>query len=376
MGLNKYNAAITQFIEKYSVETRETQFICKICGQLLLMKEFVEDGRFNNLTERFVTSYSPLEIPLEEIHEHKKYALIIKSLENLIKRVSLITNTNMLIGHNESVRQKKKVMIKNIIDLIVKHSYVNLRKTVSENERIGFFSKRFNIDYDFSGLFYFELDDSIFNTQPGDSEGAIEINRAKYNNVILYFILMFITELNGLQIVMMYSDNVANIYTYLKYGDKLFGNLLLKKNISDMETVPITNYPVLCYLIFTLSYFLIKYGIYYYPSTSKSYNPAVTKIIANSIVELFDSISMDAGKMPDDYVYMLTVSKLYSQLNGVFKSNEIINILKTNHAKYDKSRTIDDKQVIVTKRSDITYNMSTPVEMPNITTNLPSFKDI
>ena len=107
---------------------------------------------------------------------------------------------------------------------------------------------------------------------------------------------------------MMSSDKIANIYIYLKYGPKLFGNLLIKSNVNDMETTPIINYPVFCYLIFLLSYFLVnpKYKFWYYPAAStKTFNPVIQKIIINSFIDLFNSISMDnTGKMPNDYIYL------------------------------------------------------------------------
>jgi len=216
-----------------------------------------------------------------------------------------------------------------IIDIIIKHNTVNLRKNQDDKDRLDFFSKKFNIDKDLDSVYFFELDDNILNFTPTASSTNMDINRLKYNNILLYFILIFITELNGAQIGMMYSDKIANIYVYLKYGDKLFGDLLIKKNINDMETVPITKYPVLCYLLFYISKYLISHKLWLMPvEQTGKFNPFYQKIIINSFVDMFNSISMDAGKMKNDYVYLLTSSKLYTQLNGTFKNNEIINLVQ------------------------------------------------
>lgn len=372
-NLIRYNSSISQFIERFSLETRNLEFVCRICGQLLLEKQYVQDGKFNNATQRFITDYAPIDIPLEEIREYKKYKLAIKYLDGLVNRISLITATNMLIGATESVKHKRKAIVKNVIDLLIKHNTVNLHKSISDEERAEFYAKKFNIDSDLSGLFFFELDDSIFDFTPSaDAPGSAEINRLKFNNILLYFILIFITELNGAQITMMFNDRIANIYTYLKYGSKLFGNLLIKKNISDLETVPITNYPVLCYLIYVLSYFLLKYKIWYHPNAAKAFNPAYTRIIINSFVELFNSVSIDTGKMPNDYVYMLTSSKMYTQLNTIFKNDAIIKILKQNHIRFAGPDMPDTLPVV--KDTIETYSISHPYKWIRKPIILPSYK--
>ncbi|BCS83066.1 hypothetical protein QLL95_gp1057 [Cotonvirus japonicus] len=374
-NLNKYNSEITAFIEKYSLETTQLDYVCNVCGQILPLKQYVQDGSFNNTTQKFVTAYVPIDIPLEEIREYSKYKLTVKFLDTLINRVSLITNTNMLVGPNNHIQQKRKALVKNIIDIIVKHNSVNLKKNINDDERLEFFAKHFGVNKDLNKIVFFELDDNIFDFRPSESDIETSAKRLKFNNVLLYFIMIFITELNGIQISMMASDKIAgNIFIYLKYGQKLFENLLIKKNINGTETVPITNYPVLCYLLFILSYYLVKYKLWYQPGeNNKAYNPYYTKIIINSFVDLFNSISMDTGKMPNDYVYMLTTSKFYSQLNTTFKDNDIINKLMRNQAKYDtRSSGIDVTQVIDTKIP--TYSIENPIIIPIKSRKIPDFK--
>lgn len=372
-NLNKYNSAATEFIEKYSIETTDLDYVCNICGQILPIKQYVQDGSFDNNTQKFITAYVPLDIPLEEIREYAKYKLTIRYMDALINRVSLITGTNMLVGPSTHIKQKRKGLVKNIIDLIVKHNMINLKKKQNDEERLEFYSRKFNIDKDFDSVYFFELDDEVLDFNPSASSTNTDLNRLKYNNILLYFLLVFVTELTGSQIAMMFSDKIANIYVFNKFGPKLFSNLLLKKNISDVETVPITDYPVLCYLIFLISYCLVKFKLWYYPGgDSKTFNPYYQKVIINSLVDLFNSISIDAGKMPNEYVYMLTTSKLYTQMNTTFKNNEIINMLERNHIKYaDKSK---DKIVVTVEEKIKTYSISNPIPYVLKTRKIPTFK--
>ncbi|QTF49387.1 hypothetical protein qu_495 [Acanthamoeba polyphaga mimivirus] len=375
-NLNKYNSLVTAFIEKYHLETTQLDYVCKVCGQILPLKRYVQDGSFNNNTQQFVTAYVPIDIPLEEIKEYRKYVLAIRYIDALINRVSLITNTNMLVGTNTNVRQRRKGLVKNIIDIILKHNSVNMRKNISDVERSEYLAKKYNINKDLNEVYFFELDDSIFNFTPTASNTEITLNKLKFNNILLYFILIFITELNGPQITMMATDKIAgNIYVFLKYGQKLFGDLLIKTNINSNETAPITQYPVLCYLLYLLSYYLVKYKLWYQPGeNTKVYNPYYSKVIINSFVDLFNGISSDAGRITDDYVYKLTVSKMYTQLNTTYRNNEIINILRRNQSKYDtRSSGIDTTQV-TTENEIPTYPIANPINIPVKPRAIPDFK--
>ncbi len=337
-NLNLYNEKMTQLIEKYAIETTNVQYICQVCGKILPIEQFIQDGNFDNNTQKFITAYMPADIPLEDMREYAKYPLTIRTFNAFINRVSLILGTNMLVGTTSDIMLERKALVKNIIDIIVKHNSVNIHK--NNEERLEYMSKKYHVEKDFDSVYFFELDDSILNFTPDASDTTNEINRLKYNNILLYFILIFITELNGAQITMMNSDKIANIYVFNKYGPKLFGNLQLKKNINGTETIPIIKYPVLCYLLFIISYFFVKYKHWRYSATNtKAFNPVYSKIIINSFVDLFNSIMTDAGKMPNDYVYLLISSKIYTQLSDTLSNNEIINVLKRNHAKYS------DKQV-------------------------------
>lgn len=371
-NLNRYNLALTQFIEKYAIETTILEFICKICGQILPIKQYIQDGKFDDNTQKFITAYIPLEIPLEEIKEYVKYKLTIRYLDILINRFSFITGTNMLVGSNSKVKQKRKALVKNIIDIILKHNDVILKKKQSEEERLNFFSKNFNINKELDGLYFFELDDNIFNFSSVPSDTNLQLNRIKYNNVLLYFILIFITELTGIQISMMSSDKIANIYTFHKYGNNLFGNLLIKKNINDMETIQVTKYPIFCYLIFVVSYFLIKYKLWYSSTDTKKFNPYHQKIIIHSIISLFNSISLEASKESNNYIYMLTVSKLYSQLNSTFRNKDIITLLERNHNKWNPEKT----ELPITPPKDIIkkYTITNPIRITLSTIRIPTFK--
>lgn len=329
INLNEYNAAITVFMNKYAIETSELYYICRICGQFLPMKEFYQDGKFNNATQKYTTNYVPLNIPLNEIREYAKYTRTINHIDGLINKLSSFTGTNMLTGASLDAKLKRKTVIKNVIDIIVKHNVTNLGKP-------EFDVKLYGIDKNISSVFNFELSDSIYEiTNVADPHGESEINRLKFNNIILYFVWIFITELNAVQILSMLTDKIANIYVVEKYGDKIFDGLFIKKNINGYEKVKITEYPVLCYVLYLISYYLVKYGAWYsFEKSTKVFNAFLIKGIVHSMVELFNGFSINFSKIPTDYVYSVTTSKIYTQLNSMFKNTDIIRLLRESQLKY------------------------------------------
>lgn len=325
VNLNEYNIAITQFMNKYAIETSELYFVCRLCSQFLPMKEFVQDGKFNNATQKYTTNYIPTNIPLNEIKEYTKYSKVIKYLDQMIQKISQITGTNMLLETTPIAKINHKTVVKNTLDIILKHNATNMGKDNSE--------QNFGVDKNISNVFYFELSDNIFDTVNNRPEEA-DINKIKLNNITLYLFWMFITELNPAQILGMTTDKISNIYVVEKYGDKIFEGLFLKKHVNAQDKIKLTEYPVLCYVLYLISYALVKYGRWYSLKTAKGFNIHDIKQIVHSMVELFNGFSINSNKEPNDYIYSLITSKIYTQLNSTLKNTDIIRLLKEKQIKY------------------------------------------
>lgn len=343
VDFNKYNEYRSEFIAKYAIETMSLNYVCRACGQVLPMKQYMQDGSFNDTTQSFISSYLPHDVALDEIKEYSDLTMMLKFIEGLTTRFSLITGTNMLTGQSQDTLMRRKIFIKSIMDIMIKHNDVNLAKTMTREARLEYFSKKFNINKDLDSLIFFKVEDRILTFEPTAGSTNIDLNRLKHNNILLYFLLVFITELNASQIIMMNTDKIANIYTFLKHGSKFFGDMLIKKSTNDARTDVIVKYPVLCYLLFTLSHFLTKYKLWMtMGQESKSFDPYYLKMIITSFVDLINSVSIDTGNNADDYVYKLISNKIYSNLNGLFQNNDMIDMLKQHHIRYSdnaKDRT-------------------------------------
>lgn len=368
--LNKYNMAITQFIYKYAVMTSNGFFICRLCSQLLRMREYVQDGKFDNATQKYTTNYVPTNIPLQEIKEYAKFGKTIKHVEGMLKKMNDMSGANMLTGDHANARIRKKTFIKNVIDITDHHNFVCSKNSFSDT-----FYKMYGIDKSISNIFYFEFSDKIFNfSEPGIDMQTVEINRLKLNNVLLYFLWMWISELNETQILTIAVDKIINIDSFEKHGLKLFEGLNLKKNVNGRDIVPIISYPVLCYILFVASYYLLKYGLWYNgTSKTKTFNPYNIKVIVHSMTELFNGFATKLAENSSDYIYTVIMNKLYTHLNTIYKNNSIIDMLKKMQLKASDRKPPEPKKESKESKESKIPEISKGQIIPK-TRKLPTFR--
>jgi hypothetical protein len=334
--VNKYNEGLTKFIETYAIETQEADFVCKSCARLLDIKQLVEDGKFDDNQQKVITNYAPMDVALEDLREYQKYDRTIKFIEKTVDRISLITKVNIFVGNAYANRIRRRHLVKNIIDIIVTHNTNMLRQ---KSPNVNSNSNPTNVNTN-ENVFFFELDDNIFNFKPNpNNPSEIDLNKFKFNNILLYFILEFLPEITDSQILTMSFDKVGNVFNYEKYSQRLFTDVKIKKSLNTNEMEPALRYPVLCYLLYLLSYFIIKYNLWYMPmSNTKSFNPVIQKSIINSSVDLLNSILIEAGKNPNNMYYQLFAIQFYNQNNHLFKRAPIVQALHKFQSKYGNVR--------------------------------------
>ena len=88
---NKFNEDLFNFIEQYVVVNSTQNYVCKSCGQLLPLKQYVTNGS-NSADGKFIIFNMPLDIPLEEIKEYSKLNNTIRNMDKLIERMCSITD--------------------------------------------------------------------------------------------------------------------------------------------------------------------------------------------------------------------------------------------------------------------------------------------
>lgn len=350
---NTFNYMLFEFINQYVVQNQETDFICKSCGIQINLKNFVIEGSYDD-EGRFITFSMPMEIPLEEIPEYEKYKITIRNLDKTIDRIAGISKMPYFLGTSTSTKWRKRSIIKDTIDLLIIHNK-NLKNIYkSRNEQA---IKQYGISKEFTNLFFFDLENSIFIYSSKDKDYKKPI---KQNNVLVYVLFLMILELNDSHIILMGSDKTCNYYFFEKFGFSLFNDLKIRKN-NKGDIVPIQSYKTLCYILYFTSCMITKYNMWHTSAESETkthkFNPLVQKIIINTIVDFLNSVLEFYGKKKVHYLYEIVSMKFFRKLNSSFANEEILKKIKKIEMK--KIITQDGKKKYV-----ITKILSIPINKP------------
>ena len=155
---NDFTKLLYEFILRYVIENYEGDYVCRSCGTMINIKNYVPGGTYNS-DGQFVSLYSHMDVPLEDVPEYEKYILTIRNLEKQIDRLANIGNVQFLVNKNShTTKVAIKRIIKDTIDLLIIHNR-NLDKIYKGRNEI--ITQRYGIDRESSNLFVFELENSM-----------------------------------------------------------------------------------------------------------------------------------------------------------------------------------------------------------------------
>ena len=369
---NKFTEMLIEFTYQYVIENEETDAVCRSCGSQINIKKFVKDGT-HNADGRYITLGQTMTVAVEDIPEYEKYIPSIRNIDKLVEKVAGIANIYTLLETSTNPKFKnptKQRLIQTCIDLLVVHNK-NLGDRYKErNKKI---TGLYGIDTDLSNLFVFPLDNSIFIYSSKDKDSYKFIKR---NNIMTYLIFLMILDLTDSQIIYMGNDKLCNFYLFEKFGYKMFDGL--KIIINNNNTIgKLSDYKVLCYLIFYISCLITKYNMWYAETTDgkmKRFDPIKQKMIVHSLVDFINSIlEVEFLTNPDNlknqstkekgsenlirhYLYNILSIKFYQNLNSVYKNEDVLvklDILQKNRSGLGtkkKSGTKEIKSIVLSSK--------------------------
>lgn len=354
---SEFNEDLFAFIEKYVIENKEQDYVCKSCGLLLPIKKFLQDGVYDNSQGKFITFNLPMETPLEEIKEYQKYNKVIKNIDKLVEKICTISDITYYVGSDQSIRLRRKNIVKNVIDMVTLHNnYLKKNNFKQRNEKIN---EKYGINKNLSSLFFFDLDNSIFTYSSKDTD---KYKIIKFNNIIIYIIITLILELNDNQIVNFKNDKFCNFYLFQKIGSKLFNNIKVINN-TGLDVKNLTNYSVLSFMIYYFSCMLAKFNIWAYKSedNQKKSLPLVQMMVIHSFVDTLNSIlEVNIDKVSNkNYIYKMFLTKFFIKLDSDYKDDVIINRLENQKDEFKRKTKLESKGVNINEiqKVEISGNM-------------------
>jgi hypothetical protein len=315
---SKFNQLLYQFIKKYVTENSDKEYICKSCNQFVEVKKYIFDTFANNLTN--VALSVPLEADLEHIPEYEKYNKAIKNMDKNVEKLASVTNIQYYLGSNVSNKYKRQDIVKNIIDLInAQYQQYDVSDQEMRRKRLEKAHRLYGISETKSTYFIFEMDNNLFTFSSKDTD---KFKKYKNNNIYAYMIFLMLCELNTNQITQLTYDKIINYAVFDKLSFGLFDGLSLRINNSN-DIKPLSNYKLLCYVIYYLSSMLIKYNMWYIESSSivnkpNFIHPEIQKIIIHTIVDLINSILEINTKKEKSYIYEAIATKFFTKLNYIY----------------------------------------------------------
>jgi hypothetical protein len=346
---NKFAEKLIDFIYKYAIENEDKDFICKSCGIQINLKKYILDGAYTE-GGGFKLFNTPIKNTIENIPEYDKYKQIIRYIDKLLDKIANVGNIHVLQEKSLSNKNQLKIkVIKDSIDLIIMHNK-NMRDLYRER------AKRIKNDYGISDsyFFIFELDNEIFKTSSKDKD---TFKIYKRNNIMIYLSFLSMLEVTDTQVLYMFGDKLCNFGLFEKVGMRLLSDIKIIVNDNKVKE-HITDYPIMCYIVFYISCMLTKYNMWQTVEENKKFNPDTQKKIIYTLIDLINSILeyYCNNKKAENlhYLYDMLSSRFFHKLNTTFKNEVIMGKLKSQ---YNSKLNVDNSK---TKYSSLKV---TPIQL-------------
>jgi hypothetical protein len=353
-NVDEINQAVFNFIKEYVRQNDDGEYICKSCGEFLKLKKYVFEGTYVKELDMFLTTNIATHVNLEDLPKYAKLIKTIRNIQNNLEKIANGVNLTGFIGSAPEIILRKKMTVRNVIDMILIHS--NYIKKLGENVKRKI-SETFNIRL--SSLIFFPLEDNIFVTK---TDVIDKLKMLKYNNVLAYLVLMMITDLNAGMILSFKEDKKSNFYLFSSLMKNIFGEIQIR--INEKEKINITRLPLLCYCLYMVSSYIVNNKIWMGEYDDIKKNFIFQRSLIETVVDLFNTIinayysdvsqnesqnesQKISQKMENIYLYEIMSQKYINIMNSLFKNDNLYEELKKKNM--SNVRITDNKVSFITK---------------------------
>ncbi len=339
------NQAVFDFVKQYVKVDDKGDYICKSCFEMLDLKKYVYEGTYVAELDTFLTTNLAVNQKLENLPKYEKYTRTIRNIEKNIEKICYMMNLNYYIGNTPTIKLRRKLIIKDVIDMILIHTEY-LKK--QPKDRIEKAVEIYNINKDLTNLFWFELKDDIFLTSSMDTDYYKLI---KYNNILAYILLILICDINIGMILGFKDDRFCNFFIFSQIKENVFSKLYLR--INEKEKISISSIPLLAYTLFYMACILTNNFIWLWPKSDKSQIINIQKVIINTMVDLINTM-IEANMSKDkNFQYELIVNRFMQKIKNVYNDSNAYKQLQETIKDKVKINEQDSKYTFIGKREQI-----------------------
>ncbi len=367
---DEFNQAVFDFVKQYVKLNERGEYICKSCNEIVQIQKFVFEGTYVEELDTFLTTSMAVSQNLEEIPKYAKFKRTIRNIEKNIEKFAYSMDILAYLGNSPVTKLRRKMVIKDVIDLILIHSEW-LRK--QPKDRIEQSSKKYGINKDLTNLFFFELKDEIFLTTSQETDYYKLI---KYNNIMAYLILVMLTEINSGQILSLREDKKYNYFFFQKIGQNIFNDLFLR--INQKEKIALSKLPLFSYVLYYLSGIMVSNRLWLYNDASveqkekQVYLINLQKSVINTVIDLINSLVEANFESNKNFLYEIINTRINVKLNHTYNDTQLLKRIEINSMKNIKFDESTKKVTFLTKKIgllnlDLEFNINDkPYESCNL----------
>ena len=338
-----YHKRLYEFIQKYVITNTQEEYICKSCGFLIDIDRYIQDGVFDS-EKGFVTFTMPMDTNLEDIEEYARLSFTLKVMDKNMEKIASSVGIPYFVGSSSTIKWRRKGVIKNTIDMVTQNTQL-LSPIFKERNKTK--TTKYGINNNLSNLFIFEMENNIYQSSSKDKDQE-QYKLLKRNNIITYMMIYLMMEINDSYISFFTTDKKfgCDILVFDKTYKSLFEGLKIIKN-SSFETTNITNYIILCYMMYMISCKIAKHRLWYILNIKEKGIKAINiiqKHIINTCVDIINSILENSFDKKSSYIFEIFRVRFYSKLNTLFNNDEYYKILIDN---------TEIKKTVVKRRSHL-----------------------
>lgn len=345
---DEFNQAIFDYVKQYVKLSERGEYTCKSCNELLQIQKYVYEGTYVEELDTFMTTSLAVTQRLEEIPKYAKYTRSVRNIEKNIEKFAYSMDLIAYLGNTPVIKLRRKMIIKDVIDLILIHTDW-LRK--QPKDRIEQAGRKYNINKDLTNLFFFELKDDIFLTTSQETDYYKLI---KYNNIMVYLVFMFITELNSGQILSLREDKRYNYFFFQRFSQNLFGDLSIRLN--QKEKIPILRIPLLAYVLYYMSGILVSNRLWLFNDSNveqkekQIYMINLQKTVIHTVVDLINTLAEANFEANKNFLYEIINTRLRVKLQHTFNDTQLLKRIEANSMKNIRFDEASKKVTFISKR--------------------------
>ena len=302
---------LSEFSSRY-IALDGDHLVCKSCGVLMDIIKTMTSGISDTFTGEYIVSNVDTVLSIFQMNEYTPLLATLRQMDRLFDyKIGKIIGLPYLSGNEAINRRYRESLLRDAMDLIrIHNASLNLHVVKKDTD---YKRADYGLDEGFTFLFAFKIDNQIMMMSSLDTD---KFKRIKYNNILVYMVLLIIIDLSEQNIMSM--DFKKKTCARLVQNNMGFFEKIKVISGVDGGVRSIDEFPVLAFVISFFACMLVEYRVYQF---EKEEAPAVAmKRMIVTMVDMLNTILFIATRKLDarSNLYRVFMSRFFKKQATVF----------------------------------------------------------